>query len=637
MRPAARVQFWGTRGSLARPGRKTLRYGGNTSCVQLRSPAGSLVIIDCGTGAHDLGQALLGNATGPMRGSILISHTHWDHIQGFPFFAPLFVSDGQWDIYGPSGLGQSLRDALAGQMQYTYFPVTLDELGASIRFHDLVEGSFEIDDIQITTRYLNHPVLTLGYRLEMDGTCFVYACDHEPYFREPGQRTPVNERDRHHSEFLANADLVIHDAQFTDAEYAGKKGWGHSPVEYASEVGQMARVKQMAFAHHDPTRTDDALDQIVESVRADLMAKKSSMQVFAAADSQIVELQNSSSRHTAGVDKRSFTVSAAAPALQDSTVIMGIADTRLAVVLAEATRTEGVRMSHASDGNSALQLAKSDPPALVLMEDQLPGLDGLSICKRLRSDRDERLQNVPVVIVAEHEKTDEGTAAGVTSWLIKPFSAQYARAHIQAWILRSACRWARAPLPPGENARLAALRELAILDTPPEERFDRITRVAAALADVPIALVSLVDQDRQWFKSCYGLELNETSRELAFCAHVVFSRKSMIVPDTLQDDRFADNPLVIGAPRIRFYAGFPVFHNDGSCLGTLCLMDTRPRQFPDATLQLFGDLACLAEQELNSGNQAHRGLKDKRRGADDMVHSSSSNQSLEPTASRCTA
>jgi phosphoribosyl 1,2-cyclic phosphodiesterase len=278
------VQFWGTRGSLARPGRNTLRYGGDTSCVQVTSPKGSLVVIDCGTGAHDLGRSMLAEARGPLRGSILFSHTHWDHIQGFPFFAPLFVPGGHWDIYGPAGLSQSLRDTLAGQMEHIYFPVTLDELDASILFHDLVEGSFEIDDIRITTRYLNHPALTLGYRLEMGSACVVYACDHEPHSRLPGQRAQMHELDRRHSEFLASADLVIHDAQFTDKEYANHKGWGHSPVEYVSEIGQLAGVKRMALSHHDPGRTDDGLDQIVESIRSDLKEKESPMDVFAAAD-----------------------------------------------------------------------------------------------------------------------------------------------------------------------------------------------------------------------------------------------------------------------------------------------------------------------------------------------------------------
>jgi CheY-like chemotaxis protein len=245
-------------------------------------------------------------------------------------------------------------------------------------------------------------------------------------------------------------------------------------------------------------------------------------------------------------------------------------------------------------------MAKSARPALILVEDDPHGIDGLSVCKALRADQDRRFNDVPVVIVADRERTSEGMTAGVTGWLIAPFSTQYARAQVQAWLMRSACRWVRAGLPPDEEKRLAALRELSILDTPAEERFDRITRIAAALADVPIALVSLVDEERQWFKSHHGSDLTETSRELSFCAHVILVRKPMMVCDTLQNDRFADNPLVTGGPRIRFYAGFPIFHDDGSCIGTLCLIDTRPRNFPDATIRLLEDLAGVVQQELSS-------------------------------------
>ena len=142
------VRFWGTRGSIARPGPGTVRYGGNTSCVEVRSARGTLVVLDCGTGAHALGQALMAAGGKGLRGHILISHTHWDHIQGIPFFDPLFVAGNEWDIYGPKGLGQSLRETLAGQMQYAYFPVTLDQCRARIRYHDLVEGTFDIDDIR---------------------------------------------------------------------------------------------------------------------------------------------------------------------------------------------------------------------------------------------------------------------------------------------------------------------------------------------------------------------------------------------------------------------------------------------------------------------------------------------------------
>lgn len=135
-----RVQFWGTRGSIATPVPSMTRYGGNTSCIEVRSAAGTLVIVDCGTGGHWLGQNLIAAGAKGLRGHILISHTHWDHIQGIPFFAPLFMPGNEWDIYGPKGLGQSLREALAGQMQYTYFPVPLDQCGAKIRYHDPRRG-----------------------------------------------------------------------------------------------------------------------------------------------------------------------------------------------------------------------------------------------------------------------------------------------------------------------------------------------------------------------------------------------------------------------------------------------------------------------------------------------------------------
>ena len=607
MKSTARVQFWGTRGSLAKPGRDTVRYGGNTTCVQLTSPGGALVIVDCGTGAHDLGQALLAEAKGPMRGSILISHTHWDHIQGFPFFAPLFVPGGQWDIYGPAGLGQSLRDTLAGQMQYSYFPRALDEMGASIRFHDLVEGTLEIEDMCITTRYLNHPVLTLGYRFDMAGMTIVHSSDHEPFAYDPLAPDALSDRDAEHAKFLTGADLVIHDAQFADAEYPKKKGWGHSPVGYVSAICRAAGVKQLALTHHDPLRTDDALDVLIKSVRDDLLERKSPMQAFAASDRQIVEVHASAGVTQDGADCAAAGQTAAAPAMKDSTVVMGISDTKLAVVLADATRAEGVRLSHASDADSLLQLSHSAPPSLVLIEDPLSGQDGLGLCRTLRAGHDPGLESVPVIIVAGSERAEEGRAAGVTGWLIQPFSMQYARAYIQSWILRTVCRWARAAVPPDERARVATLRALGLLDTPPEERFDRITRLATALAEVPIAYVSLVDEDRQWFKSCRGFASPETSRDAAFCAHVILLRQPIIVADTLLDDRFADNPFVTGEPGIRFYAGFPLFHENGSCIGTLCFVDTRPRQFAEPMLQMFADLACLVEKEINSGPLLLRG------------------------------
>ena len=196
------MRFWGLK-PIARPGPGTVRYGGNTSCVELRSARGTLIVLDCGTGGHALGQALMAAGGKGMRGHILISHTHWDHIQGIPFFDPLFVAGNEWDIYGPKGLGHRCA-TLAGQMQYAYFPVTLDQCRARIRYHDLVEGTFDIDDIKISTRYLNHPALALGFRLEADAASVVYACDHEPHSRALATgHGEITGQDRRHAEFIA--------------------------------------------------------------------------------------------------------------------------------------------------------------------------------------------------------------------------------------------------------------------------------------------------------------------------------------------------------------------------------------------------------------------------------------------------
>jgi len=203
-----------------------------------------------------------------------------------------------------------------------------------------------------------------------------------------------------------------------------------------------------------------------------------------------------------------------------------------------------------------------------------------------------------VVMVAAQEDPGAGAASGVSDWLIKPFTSSYARTKIRAWVLRTECRWIRATIPDDEERRIASLRELKILDTEPEERFDRITRLAAALFHVPMAIISLVDEDRQWFKSCIGLNAKETPRDAAFCAHVVYSREPIVVSDAFQDVRFADNPVVTNEPRIRFYAGYPLNLDDGSCIGTLCLLDTRPRTLEGPDLERLHDLADIALREI---------------------------------------
>jgi CheY-like chemotaxis protein len=258
----------------------------------------------------------------------------------------------------------------------------------------------------------------------------------------------------------------------------------------------------------------------------------------------------------------------------------------------------------AADAPSVLSLLGSERPPLVVLARRLPdGADALEVCRVIRGSGTAHAREVPVIVVATARQEEAGAAAGVTDWLVEPFSAVYARTRVRAWLMRARCRWANAPVLEGEERRLAALRRLGILDTPPEERFDRLTRLAAALFDVPLALVSLIDQNRQWLKSCHGeVSTRESPREVSFCAHAIATPgESMVVPDALRDPRFADSPVVTSAPRVRFYAGCPLVLEDGSCVGTLCLIDTRPRELDEAALRLLRDVGSLVRQELATG------------------------------------
>ena len=407
-----RVQFWGTRGSIAKPGPSMARYGGNTSCIEVRSARGTLVIVDCGTGAHSLGQNLMSGGAQGLCGHILISHTHWDHIQGIPFFAPLFVSGNEWDIYGPKGLGQSLRETLAGQMQYTYFPVTLDQCGATIRYHDLVEGTFDIDDIKVSTHYLNHPALTLGYRLEADGVTVVYCCDHEPHSRMLAtSHGNFTGQDLRHAKFVHRADLLIHDAQYTAEEYPAKVGWGHSSIEYVLNLGQYAEVKRIALTHHDPLRDDDAIDRLVANVRARLRENASSLDVFAAVEGQIVEVAASPTKRPARLTEEFQAEIPIEPALAEWSVLLGIGDTKVAAALSEAVRAEGIHARFFSDMDEARALMAKDRPSLAIFEHDPPRINGMEMCRAIRQQENDREHQLPVVMVAAQEDLDTGAAA----------------------------------------------------------------------------------------------------------------------------------------------------------------------------------------------------------------------------------
>ena len=594
-----RVRFWGVRGSIATPGPATLRYGGNTACVEVRSAKGTLVVIDCGTGAHGLGRQLMADCASGLRGHILISHTHWDHIQGLPFFAPLFVPGNLWDIHAPRGIAQSLRDTLAGQMQYTYFPVELGQLGAEIRYHELVEGMFDAGDIRVRTQYLNHTALTLGYRLEADGACLVYVSDHEPYARRlaTGDEPPTG-RDGHHAEFLAGADLVVHDAQYRAAEYPAKLGWGHSTFEYAAAVSHAGGARQLALFHHDPLRDDAALDGIVVDLRGEIGRKEWQLDVFAAAEGQAVELSGAPKDEASYADCEFPATNPPALGPDARSVLLVTADPSLGNGLAGALRADRTDVMVAADAATALAVVQRANPALVVLDEHLGDMSGLEVCRAIRELPGADRPELPVVLVAQEEDAAAGAAAGVSDWLVRPFSDLYARTRIRAWLPRMRCRWMRPPVPADEEQRLAALHRLRVLDTQPEERFDRLTRLAAALFEVPMALVSLLDRDRQCLKSTCGISVRQTTREVSCCGHAILRREVMGVPDTLLDDRFADNPYVTGEPRLRFYAGCPLVLEGGFPVGTLCILDTRPHQLDGPALRHLRDLAQLVEREL---------------------------------------
>jgi phosphoribosyl 1,2-cyclic phosphodiesterase len=290
-----RVRFWGTRGSVPTPGQSTVRYGGNTACVEARTNAGAFIIFDSGTGIRELGLHLARQG-GPVSAHLMLGHTHWDHISGFPFFTPLFVPGNHVTIYGARDLDRSLRDVLAGQMHYTYFPVPLGDLRAEIEFSELEEGELTIEDARVRTHYLNHTAVCMGYRVAADGVSVAYITDHEPYgFNDSQDGAARGGRllhggDRRLIEFVRGVDLLIQDAQYTPEEYTARRGWGHSSIDYVTDIAVEAEARRVALFHHEPTHADDDIDRMVEYARTRARSAGSQVEVFAAAEGNEIEL-----------------------------------------------------------------------------------------------------------------------------------------------------------------------------------------------------------------------------------------------------------------------------------------------------------------------------------------------------------
>lgn len=282
-----KVRFWGVRGSIPVPGRATNRYGGNTSCVEVRPRNAAPIIIDAGTGLRRLGKSLMEEAFGDGRGkaAILISHTHWDHVQGMPFFSPLYRAGNEIDIFARQR-DLHLEAVFSAQNRAPYFPVPLSAMQAEIRFHELIEGTrFEIGNATVSCTRLNHPWIAMAYRIDVDGAAVVYCADTAPFtdvlfgkeflhkapsLDEPLPPAVASELARMRAGVIGlakNADLLIYDTQFTKEEYRRFPHWGHSHPDDAIAIAREAGAKRLCLFHHAPMRSDDENDRILAQYR----------------------------------------------------------------------------------------------------------------------------------------------------------------------------------------------------------------------------------------------------------------------------------------------------------------------------------------------------------------------------------
>jgi CheY-like chemotaxis protein len=325
-------------------------------------------------------------------------------------------------------------------MEYTYFPVSLDQLQAKISFRDLGEDSFAIGEVAIRTQYLNHTALTLAYRLSVGGIDVVYATDHEPNSpvlwhvdSTSGNRSVLHQGDQRHIEFLAGADLVIHDAQYTAEEYTRHKtGWGHSPMEYVVDVAAEAGVRRLALFHHDPGRDDDEVDQLVARYQRRAEATGADLAVFAAAEGHEVFLPER--RSVAASDQQP-----AGPTLaRRPRILIAEDDADVRDVLTEILMEDDYELLAARDGREALALALGTPVDLVLLDLRMPILDGREVCQALRAES--RTQEIPIILLtASSSETDmiSSFAGGATDYLTKPFAPAIVRTRVRSWLLRS--------------------------------------------------------------------------------------------------------------------------------------------------------------------------------------------------------
>jgi phosphoribosyl 1,2-cyclic phosphodiesterase len=300
-----KVKFWGVRGSVATPGQDTVRYGGNTPCVEV-SDEKNLIVLDAGTGIRPLGLDLMKRypAGAAIQGHLFITHFHVDHIQGFPFFNPFYNQKNHFTIYGCEGAGKKLESIFMGQLSPEYFPVTLKEMPAELKFVQLTTRPVQVDGWTVSPTYVNHPGLALGYRLDKGGKRVSYITDNEPFrylLRQQGGQSDIfddlgrgavelEREDKNLVDFVRGSDVLIHDSMYTIDEYKTKLSWGHSFTEFAVEVAVQAEVRQLVLFHHDPMHADADVDAMLKHARALAAKRAPKLQVLAAQEGYEINL-----------------------------------------------------------------------------------------------------------------------------------------------------------------------------------------------------------------------------------------------------------------------------------------------------------------------------------------------------------
>jgi len=278
---STRVNFWGVRGSTPCDGHQFDRYGGNTSCVEVAAPGHEPVIFDLGTGLRNYGEVLVAEQrVDGYRGTVLLTHLHWDHIQGLPFFAPLAAGGGAVTVYGPEQADGPLEEVFRGVMSPPYFPIMPHELRGDVAFQAVADDDFAVNGAKVRARWVRHTDPTLGFRVELEGRSVAYLSDHGP------GTVPDDADDFVPDDVLElcdGVDLLIHDAQHTSDEYEIKRTWGHCTIEYAIHVAREAGARELALFHHCPSHGDERLDTILRDAR-ELAARLGGPEVFAASD-----------------------------------------------------------------------------------------------------------------------------------------------------------------------------------------------------------------------------------------------------------------------------------------------------------------------------------------------------------------